>query len=104
MNTLDLREAADFLLMNAEVLRRKASKGEVPGRKTGKRWVFIKEHLADWVSGRYPDRGQGLRVIDGGLTTNGVIETCQSTNAMIRGGFKSPQQTASEYNALLGLK
>lgn len=104
MNTLDLLEAADFLLMNAEVLRRKTSKGDVPGRKTGKRWVFIKEHLADWVSGRYPERGQGLRVIDGGLTTTGVIETCQSTNAKIRGGFKLPQQTESEYNALLGLK
>ncbi len=37
MNTLDLRGAADFLLMNAEVLRRKASKGDIPGRKTGKR-------------------------------------------------------------------
>ena len=33
MNTLDLLEAADFLLMNAEVLRRKACKGDVPGRK-----------------------------------------------------------------------
>lgn len=104
MQALGLIEAADFLLMNAEVLRRKANRGDVPGRKAGKKWVFIKEHLADWVSGRYPDRGQTLRVIDGGLTTTGVIETCQFTDAKIRGGFKLPQQTASEYNALLGLK
>jgi hypothetical protein len=104
MNTMDLREAANFLLMNAEVLRRKASKGDIPGRKTGKRWVFIKEHLADWVSGRYPERGQGLRVIDGGLTSTGVIETCQFTSEKIRGGFKLPQQTEREYNALLDLK
>ena len=104
MQILDLTEAANFLLMNAEVLRRKAYQGHVPGRKAGKKWVFIKEHLADWVSGRYPDRGQGLRVIDGGLTTNGVKETCQFTNAKKRGGYKSSLQTASEYNALLGLK
>jgi hypothetical protein len=104
METLDLNEAAKFLFMNAEALRRKASAGEIPGRKTGKRWVFIKEHLADWVSGRYPDRGQTLRVIDGGLTTTGVIETCQSTSETKRGGFKLPQQMESEYNALLDLK
>jgi hypothetical protein len=104
MKTLDLNEAAKFLLMNAEVLRRKASAGEIPGRKTGKRWVFIKEHLADWVSGRYPERGQTLRVIDGGKQQLEVLEPCQSTSETKRGGFKLPQQTASEYNALLGLK
>lgn len=48
MNTLDLLEAADFLLMNAEVLRRKACKGDVPGRKTGKRWVFIKAEVSQF--------------------------------------------------------
>jgi hypothetical protein len=104
MQILDLTEAANFLLMNPEVLRRKAYLGNVPGRKAGKKWVFIKEHLADWVSGRYPDRGQSLRVIDGGLTKNEVSEVCQFTNVKIRGGYKLPQQTASEYNALLGLK
>jgi hypothetical protein len=104
METLNLKQAAQFLIMNAEVLRRKAGNGEIPGRKTGKRWVFIKEHLADWVSGRYPERGQILRVIEGGLSTKGGSEACQSTNAKTSGGFKLPRQTAKEYNALLGLK
>lgn len=54
METLDLDEAAEFLKMNAEVLRRKAKNSQIPGRKAGKRWIFIREHLADWVSGRYP--------------------------------------------------
>ena len=51
MQTFGLQEAADFLLMNKEVLRRKANTGIVPARKVGKRWVFVKEHLADYVSG-----------------------------------------------------
>ena len=55
MNTLDLNEAASFLKMNPEVLRRKARAGQVPGRKAGKCWIFVKEHLADWVSGRYSE-------------------------------------------------
>ena len=104
MKTLNLEEAAVYLLMNAEVLRRKASDGEIPGRKAGKRWVFVQDHLADWISGRYPVNGQPLRVIDGGLSKTGVIEICQSTKEKTRGGFKLPRQTEAEYNALLGLK
>lgn len=104
MQTLDLEEAAEFLKMNAEVLRRKAKAGKAPGRKAGKRWIFIKEHLADWVSGRYPEHGRELRVIDGGKQPKEANTPCQSTNGDKLGGFSSPHQTASEYNALLGLK
>ena len=64
MNTLDLNEAASFLKMNPEVLRRKARAGQVPGRKAGKCWIFVKEHLADWVSGRYSEPRRELQVID----------------------------------------
>lgn len=46
-------EAADFLLMAPEALRRKAKLGEIPGAKPGKHWVFIEEHLAEWLRNRY---------------------------------------------------
>lgn len=94
MATFDLYEAARFLKMNPEVLRRKAKAGIVPSRKTGKRWVFVSEHLADWVSGRY-------QPID---TQQTASIQCQSTNAKTFTGFSSPIQTEKEYNALLGLK
>jgi len=103
MQTLDLETAADFLKMNAEVLRRKAKAGHIPGRKTGKRWVFIQEHLADWVSGRYPEPGRVLRVIEGGKQPEDN-KPCQSTSAKKRGGYNTPHQTESAYSALLGLK
>ena len=101
MNTLDLNEAAHFLKMNPEVLRRKAKSGLVPGRKAGKCWIFIKEHLADWVSGRYADARRGLQEIDD-LRLE-VKNTCQSTSEKKRGGFSSPRLTDAEYNKLLGL-
>jgi hypothetical protein len=104
IEVLDLYEAAEFLKMNAEVLRRKAKDGAVPGRKAGKCWIFVKQHLADWVSGRYPETGRELRVIDGGNQPKEDIKPCRSINAGKRGGFNSPHQTASEYNALLGRK
>jgi hypothetical protein len=104
LNVLDLNEAASFLKMNPEVLRRKAKFGELPGRKAGKRWIFIKEHLADWVSGRYPDPGRELRVIDSRNQPIESIKQCQSTSAKKRGGYNSPRQMDAEYNNLLGLK
>ena len=102
MNTLDLNEAASFLKMNPEVLRRKAKAKEVPSRKAGKRWIFIKEHLADWVSRRYPEPGRELQVVDEFKQQEG--KQCQSTSEKKRGGFSSPHRTDAEYNRLLGLK
>ncbi|MDD5227339.1 MAG: helix-turn-helix domain-containing protein [Methylococcales bacterium] len=97
MKSLTLEEAADFLKMNAEVLRSKAKAGKIPGGKPGKCWVFIKEHLADFVSGRDNSHGRLLRVIDGG-------KSCQSLNEQtVKTGLsKSRYQTVSEYNKVLG--
>jgi hypothetical protein len=102
MQVLDLDEAADFLKMNPEVLRRKAKLGLIPGRKAGKRWIFVCEHLADWVSGLLP-----LTLND----SNTVVDEqpkdtlqCRSTSARKLGGFNSPHQVAIEYSNLLGLK
>ncbi len=55
MKTLDIREAAQFLKMNPEVLRRKAKLNQVPGRKTGRSWVFIEEQLAQWIKADYAE-------------------------------------------------
>ncbi|MGZ4998142.1 MAG: helix-turn-helix domain-containing protein [Methylobacter sp.] len=104
METLNLTDAASFLKMSSEVLRRQAKLGKIPGRKPGKRWIFIKEHLADWVSGRYPDPGRELRVIDSRNQPIESIKQCQSTSAKTRGGYNSPHQMDAEYNNLLGLK
>lgn len=106
MKTLNLEEAAEFLKMNPEVLRRKAKAKEVPSRKAGKRWLFIKEHLADWVSGRYPERGQTLRVIDGRKKSKEKNKPCLSINAekVKSGGLTSHHKMESEYAKALGLK
>jgi excisionase family DNA binding protein len=102
MISFDINEAADFLKIHHESLRRLAVKGEVPARKVGKRWVFIREHLADYVSGRYIQHGSGLRVLDGGKTQE--LQKWQSKKEMASGTLTSSLQTASEYAELLGLK
>ena len=104
MQTLDLKEAAALLKLHPEVLRRKAVAGEVPGRKFGKKWVFVKEHLCDFISGRFPVQRQALKIISGSLQKSGTDKACQSTKEKTPGGSRLPWLTEREYKNLLGLK
>ena len=50
METLDLHEAADFLKLHPEVLRRRARAGQVPAAKVGRCWVFLHEDLVGYLA------------------------------------------------------
>ena len=60
MKTLALIEAAEFLKMHPEELRKKAKAGFIPGAKAGKRWVFIDEDLVAYLRSRYALPRQAL--------------------------------------------
>ena len=104
MKTLDLKEAATLLKLHPEVLRRKVLLGEVPGRKVGKKWLFVEEHLCDFISGRRPVPRPTLQIITGELPKPELVKACQSTKEKIPGGSKLPWQTEREYKNLLDLK
>jgi excisionase family DNA binding protein len=104
MNIMDLQQAAVLLKLPPETLRRKALSGEVPGRKVGKKWLFVEEHLGDFISRRRPAAPPVLQLINGGLSTPGKLSLCQSTKEKISGGYNLPWQTEREYKNLLGLK
>jgi hypothetical protein len=98
MKTLDLQEAAHFLKMHPEEIRRRAKEGKIPGAKVGRAWVFIDIDLADYVRSLYAQSRQALRV-----TLGKELESCHSENATQSGGSTSLPQTGSEYANLLGL-
>src|SRR3990167_537906 len=54
MELLTLQQAARFLDMNPETLRRKAIAGEIPGAKLGN-WRFLKEDLVKAIRSQYPN-------------------------------------------------
>ncbi|HXK28004.1 MAG TPA: helix-turn-helix domain-containing protein [Candidatus Binatia bacterium] len=93
MKTLTLPEAASFLKMHPEEVRRRARMGVVPGAKAGRRWVFIEDDLVSYLRSFYAASRQAL--------VGDRSELCQSTNAEVRGGFVSPRQAASLLDALL---
>jgi hypothetical protein len=98
MKTFDLKEAALFLKLHSEEVRRRAKAGIIPGAKLGKRWGFIEDDLADYMRSLYAHPRQALQV---GHKENNL---CHSQNAVKRGGLVSPHQAASELDALLKQK
>lgn len=98
MKTFTLQEAADFLKMHPEEVRRRAKIGIVPGAKAGKCWVFLEVDLADYLRSLYAQTRQALRVTD-----RKEINLCHSLNAVTSGGSTSQHPTGSEYAILLGL-
>ncbi|HDY84752.1 MAG TPA: DNA-binding protein [Methylophaga sp.] len=94
--TLNLEEAAEFLKMNIETVRRLAQDGRLPAAKPGKRWVFIQEDLASWLRSLY---SQPRRALLSETTTGGKL--CHSSNAVRRGGSTSPHRAESELSVLL---
>jgi hypothetical protein len=98
METLDLEQAASFLKLHPEELRRRAKAGTVPAAKVGKRWVFVQSDLADYLRTFYADYWQALQV------GHKEIQLCHSANAVRRGGLTSPHQAASALDALLQQK
>lgn len=98
MKTLNLDEAAQFLKLHPEEVRRRAKAGIIPGAKLGKRWVFIEEDLAAYMRSLYALPRQALQV------GYGEKQLCHSANVVRRGGLVSPHQAASELDALLQLK
>ena len=98
MRTLNLSEAAQFLKLHPEEVRRRAKAGIIPGAKLGKRWAFIEDDLADHIRSLYACTRQALQV------GHEEKQLCRSVNVVRRGGLVSPYQAASELDALLQLK
>lgn len=94
--TLNLEQTALYFHMHKETVRRMASMGILPGCKLGKRWVFLKIDLDDFIRSQYRDPRQALL----SESTKGD-KLCHLSNAEKRGGSLSPHQTGSELDALL---
>ena len=97
LRTLTLAEAAAFLKMHPQSVRRLARQGVVPAAKPGRRWCFLEDDLARYLRALYAHPRQ----VPQGAITEDLLWHC--TNAATRGGFDSRPPTAGRYAALLGL-
>lgn len=96
MKTLDLHAAAELLHVHPVTLREKARRGEIPGAKIGKGWVFVDVDLLEHIRSQYP-----ARVMQGDLQEK---SECHSTDARTRpSGGSSSTTWEGRYKEALGL-
>jgi excisionase family DNA binding protein len=97
MNILDLQQAAKLLQINPESLRRLAFRGAIPARKPGRKWLFVEEHLEEWLKGDYAASGE---------MAHKRGELCPSTNEKTAPttGSTSQSRAASRCRKALGLQ
>ena len=98
MNSLTLLEAAAFLKVHPEELRRRAKAGLIPGAKVGRAWVFLQDDLAAYLRSLYSRPRQALRV-----TLGKEVEDCHFANVDQSGGSTCSPLPENEYAALLEL-
>ena len=95
--TMSLKEAARYLKLSQEALRRKAKAGVIPGAKLGKSWVFYQPDLVDYLRSRYPHPRQASQ-------SGKETALCHSIDVKPSGGSASRPLAESEYADLLGLR
>ncbi|MCU7837627.1 MAG: helix-turn-helix domain-containing protein [gamma proteobacterium symbiont of Taylorina sp.] len=100
ITTLTLIQASEFLQCNPETVRRLAKSNKIPASKIGRKWVFIKQDLAQFLRKQYSNPESVVQVVD----KMGDESLCQYTNETLSGGLNSWHQMEKEYNALLGLE
>jgi len=98
VRSLSLHEAAAFLKMHPEEVRRRAKMGVIPGAKAGRAWVFLEDDLADWLRSLYAKPRQALQVI-----LKKEVTECPSSNAKTPGMSTLSHLAENEYASLLGL-
>jgi len=99
MESMNLYEAANFLKLHPEELRRRAKAGKVPAAKIGKCWVFLVDDIVEFLRSQYSNRVQAF---DKRLGKEGSL--CHLLNEESTGGLTLSRPTGSEYESLLGLK
>lgn len=95
VTTLTLPDAADFLKLHPDSLRKMAKSGKVPGRKIGKSWIFLLEDLVVWVRSGYAQPRQAPLV---------EVSSWQYSKEAAHGGLISQPRAESELDALLKRK
>lgn len=97
MLSLSLVEAARFLRIHPEELRKRVRLGRIPGAKIGRCWVFLQEDLAAYLRSLYGYPRQAMQV------TTRKEELCHLANAAESGGSTSLAPQGNEYVDLLKL-
>jgi excisionase family DNA binding protein len=97
LDTFNLLEAADYLKVHWQTLRRKAKSGEIPAAKLGRRWVFLQIDLVSYLRSHYSTSRPRSQV----QQSEGESLCCTNDPIRDSGGARSQHRMENEYNNLL---
>lgn len=98
MESLGADDAASFLKMSKASLLRKARRGDIPGHKPGRSWVFIKEDLIAFIR----EKAQQRKLQPKRTHFEEVVVSCQSNDAKVaKSTIQTSHITARELESLL---
>ena len=81
MDTIGLDEAAALCRMHPNTLRERAARGDMPGAKPAREWVFIKDDLLAWLRGEYVEKAPCRS------TSKKAVKSGGQTSAMLANGY-----------------
>jgi len=98
---LDINEAATFLKIAPETLRRKAQTGEIPAYKPGKNWIFVDEDLLLHIRSQY--QGDNNIYLTSSKLNKDIARISKKTTAQsfMHGRSMSQRKTEKEYEKLI---
>jgi excisionase family DNA binding protein len=88
------REAAEYLRLSVDTLKRWARAGTVPGRRIGRQWRFSRSALDDWLAEGGPENEEQV--------DRGLLEATEEAMANVAAG-RSRLVPWEEAEARLGL-
>lgn len=88
MKTYDINEAADFLKVDRSTALELAGRGEIPGAKVGRAWVFLEVDLVEYL--RDTVRRQTDRRREQTIMTQQGTPTLEVADTLPRRGRRKP--------------
>ena len=58
MRTLDVEQCADFLKVDRSTILELAGRGELPGAKIGRAWVFLEDDIVEFLRSRVREQSR----------------------------------------------
>lgn len=88
---LTLEEAAGYLRLPKETVKKQAAQGQIPGRLIGRNWRFLKTALDDWLRGREVKDGRKAL-----MEQFGVFKDDETLPAMLKAIYKARGRPETE--------
>jgi excisionase family DNA binding protein len=96
MKTLDIEQCAAFLRIHKVTAYEMAAKGELPGAKIGRAWVFLEEELINYVKRKAQEQQEERRTKACGSSPKAILANASEFKTFRVGGKRNIPPTLKD--------